>query len=71
MIELIAFGMIFSGFSVSPAATPHSSTDAYAKTTPWTTRSIGMTPDGKMPPLSVMVDRPGVWPPMSWLVATR
>lgn len=23
-----------------------------------------------MPPLSVMVDRPGVWPPISWLVAT-
>jgi hypothetical protein len=28
MIELIAFGMIFSGFSVSPAATPTSSTEA-------------------------------------------
>lgn len=71
MIELIAFGMIFSGFSVSPAATPHSSTEAYAKTTPWMTRSIGTMPTGKIPPLSVIEERPGVWPSMGWLVATR
>lgn len=60
MIELIALGMIFSGLSVSPAATPHSSTDAYAKTTPWITSSIGSMPTGKMPPLSVIVEKPGV-----------
>ncbi len=54
-----AFGMTSRGFSVSPAATPMSSIDAYAKMTPDISMNIGDTPFGKKP-LSVMLCRPAV-----------
>lgn len=62
MIELIAFGMTFFGFSVSPAATPTSSTAAYANTTPCTIRTIGSTPAGKIPPWAAISWGPGARP---------
>ncbi|SHT97828.1 Uncharacterised protein [Mycobacteroides abscessus subsp. abscessus] len=58
----MARGITLSGFSVSPAAMPTSSTAEYAKTTPEVTMTNAIRPVGSRPPLSAITDGPVLAP---------